>query len=269
MCACRQPASGGLPGCQPAGNQSTPTPAATPIPAAHVHPGDRHSHAVLHLDFTGRPGRPAPNCGQLRPGAGGSARCDHGAPGCSQSSIDLNSTISNPQSPIIHLDLRPGDAFPDHDGWCLAGRYPATPGAERLRDLLPGGRSGWMEPPWLHSAQSGVTRLRGLCRWLRPDQLVDSAWAERPAWAIIPFEALEPRWKVLSVDGQSPVHNDFDPASYPLKIAFSASAGRIQPAAYQPRSAQADRAGDDRHHRPGARHRRPDGEKWRALSGRA
>jgi poly-gamma-glutamate synthesis protein (capsule biosynthesis protein) len=57
------------------------------------------------------------------------------------------------------------------------------------------------------------------------DQLVGSAWAERPAWAIVPFEALEPRWKVLSVDGQSPVHNDFDPASYPLKIAFS-----VQPA---------------------------------------
>ncbi len=59
------------------------------------------------------------------------------------------------------------------------------------------------------------------------DQLVDSAWADRPAWAIVPFEALEPRWKVLSVDGQSPVHNDFDPTAYPLKIAFS-----LQPAAF-------------------------------------
>ncbi len=55
----------------------------------------------------------------------------------------------------------------------------------------------------------------------RAEALVDSAWAARPAWAIVPFEALEPRWKVLSVDGQSPVHNDFDPAAYPLKIGFS------------------------------------------------
>ena len=52
-------------------------------------------------------------------------------------------------------------------------------------------------------------------------QLVDAAWADRPAWAIVPFEALEPRWKVLDVDGQSPIHNDFDPESYPLKITFS------------------------------------------------
>jgi len=52
------------------------------------------------------------------------------------------------------------------------------------------------------------------------DQLVDSAWANRPAWGIVPFEALEPRWKVLSVDDQSPIHNDFNPSAYPLKIAF-------------------------------------------------
>ncbi len=59
------------------------------------------------------------------------------------------------------------------------------------------------------------------------DQLASSAWAERPAWALIPFEALEPRWKVLSVDDQSPIHNDFNPASYPLKIVFS-----LQPAVF-------------------------------------
>jgi len=52
-------------------------------------------------------------------------------------------------------------------------------------------------------------------------QLVDSAWADRPAWAIIPFEMLEPRWKVISVDGQSPIHNDFNAGLYPLKINFS------------------------------------------------
>ena len=55
------------------------------------------------------------------------------------------------------------------------------------------------------------------------DQLVDLAWSAQPAWAIIPFEELEPRWKVLSVDGQSPVHNDFLPDNYPLKVTFSLS----------------------------------------------
>lgn len=52
-------------------------------------------------------------------------------------------------------------------------------------------------------------------------QLVESAWANRPAWAIVPFEELDPRWKVLSVNGQSPVHNDFNATAYSLKMNFS------------------------------------------------
>ncbi len=54
-----------------------------------------------------------------------------------------------------------------------------------------------------------------------PDRLLDLTWTERPIWAIVPFEALEPRWKVLTVDGQSPIHRDFDPSTYPLKVSFS------------------------------------------------
>ncbi len=53
------------------------------------------------------------------------------------------------------------------------------------------------------------------------DQLLESAWAKGTAWALVPFELLEPRWKVLTVDGQSPIHKDFDPGTYPLKINFS------------------------------------------------
>ncbi len=66
---------------------------------------------------------------------------------------------------------------------------------------------------------------------LPDDQLVDVAWKEMPAWAIVPFEAIEPRWKVLTVDGQSPVRKDFDPGKYPLKLFFglspAADAGRF------------------------------------------
>jgi hypothetical protein len=55
------------------------------------------------------------------------------------------------------------------------------------------------------------------------DQLLDTAWAQMPAWAIIPFESIEPRWKVLTVDGQSPIHKDFDPSKYPLSVLFTLS----------------------------------------------
>jgi poly-gamma-glutamate synthesis protein (capsule biosynthesis protein) len=62
---------------------------------------------------------------------------------------------------------------------------------------------------------------QGAVRILPPDQLADTAWTERPAWAIIPFESLGPRWKVLELDGQSPLRTEFDPSSYPLKVNYS------------------------------------------------
>jgi len=52
------------------------------------------------------------------------------------------------------------------------------------------------------------------------EKLLDSAWREPGTWAIIPFEQLEPRWKVLMIDGQSPVQKTFDPLVYQLIANF-------------------------------------------------
>ncbi|HUF00352.1 MAG TPA: CapA family protein [Anaerolineales bacterium] len=61
----------------------------------------------------------------------------------------------------------------------------------------------------------------GAVRVMPADELLDIAWLETPSWAIIPFESLEPKWKVLSVDGQSPIRKNFDLSSYPLVIPFT------------------------------------------------
>ena len=55
-------------------------------------------------------------------------------------------------------------------------------------------------------------------------ELLGRAWAELPApvWAIVPFEALEPRWKVLRVDGASPLDEELDLKAYPLAVRVSA-----------------------------------------------
>jgi poly-gamma-glutamate synthesis protein (capsule biosynthesis protein) len=53
---------------------------------------------------------------------------------------------------------------------------------------------------------------------LPADQLLDYAWSNRPSWVIVPFESLDPHWKVLTIDGQSPVRKDFNPDGYPLNI---------------------------------------------------
>lgn len=61
---------------------------------------------------------------------------------------------------------------------------------------------------------------KGAVQTAAADQLEDEAWKSLPAWGIVPFEALDPKWKVLTIDGQSPIHKDFDASKYPLQITF-------------------------------------------------
>lgn len=63
----------------------------------------------------------------------------------------------------------------------------------------------------------------GVARVVSSEKLLDIAWDEMSAWAIVPFEEIQPKWKVLSVDGQSPIRKDFDAGLYPLKINFGLS----------------------------------------------
>ena len=60
----------------------------------------------------------------------------------------------------------------------------------------------------------------GFVRSLPPDQLLDTAWKDE-ALAIVPFESIDPKWKVLTIDGQSPIRKNFDAATYPLMINFT------------------------------------------------
>ena len=55
------------------------------------------------------------------------------------------------------------------------------------------------------------------------DQLVTQAWASQPAWAIVPFEDLEPRWKVLHVNGLDLFDRHTDLSQYPLVVHFGVS----------------------------------------------
>jgi poly-gamma-glutamate synthesis protein (capsule biosynthesis protein) len=61
----------------------------------------------------------------------------------------------------------------------------------------------------------------------KPESMVEAAWQGRPSLAVVPFESLEPRWKVLEVDGQSPVRRDFDPSTYPLQVAYGIDGGAL------------------------------------------
>ncbi|HMZ06180.1 MAG TPA: CapA family protein, partial [Anaerolineales bacterium] len=60
----------------------------------------------------------------------------------------------------------------------------------------------------------------GAVRSVDSEKILDEAWTQPFKWAIIPFEDIQPKWKVLSVEGQSPIHKDFDASLYPLKLTF-------------------------------------------------
>jgi len=44
----------------------------------------------------------------------------------------------------------------------------------------------------------------------------DSLWGSEDLWLILPFDELIPQWKVISINGNSPLHKDFTISDYPL-----------------------------------------------------
>ena len=174
--------------------------------------------------------------------------------------------VTDSASASIHLDVTQSTGS-NSSIWiyALVAPFPTIMDSVSLADIKNAwggagtgpfaGRPLWMDESTLaaFSAVWGAPAAGSVI--VRPaDQLVDSAWADRPSWGLIPFEKLEPRWKVLSVDGQSPVHNDFNAETYPLKINFSLNPASLSSHPIKPGSQQVDRPGDDRHHGPGACH---------------
>ena len=225
ICVCVLAGSLLLAACQvfnPLETTETPTPAATPVPAT-----------IMPIPATAIP-MPAsiwvspavPEA--LRQIVASSGLALAAAPDATTARLDVIITQSSSNNP------QPSIPNPQSTIWfyALVTPFPTPTDGVQLADIQntwSGTPSGPFagRPLWVDGATlAAFSRLwgdpaAGAVLVVPADQLVGSAWAERPAWAIVPFEALEPRWKVLSVDGQSPVHNDFDPASYPLKIAFS------------------------------------------------
>ncbi len=68
--------------------------------------------------------------------------------------------------------------------------------------------------PWLGKPSGATVRI------VPEENLLEEAWAQRDVLAIVPFEALEPRWKVIPLEEQSPISNRFDPQAYPLTASF-------------------------------------------------
>jgi len=60
----------------------------------------------------------------------------------------------------------------------------------------------------------------GQVRVLNQEEILDKTWQSTTAVAIIPFEELTPRWKVLRIDGISPLDKPMDSESYALLLQY-------------------------------------------------
>lgn len=76
--------------------------------------------------------------------------------------------------------------------------------------------------PATAAAMEGLlgSRSQAATQVVSESDIVDQAWQSRPSLAIVPFESLDPRWKVMTVDGISPLQKTFTPESYALTVHF-------------------------------------------------
>ncbi len=123
--------------------------------------------------------------------------------------------------------------------YALAAAFPTVTDdvpAEALRRAWEGDLSGPLAGHRLIMAESTLEAFTA--KWGPPDPVIVSAaggdwlealWSDRSVWAILPFEEITPQLKVLSLDGNSPLRNDFDAATYPLMARFTLQSSNLPP----------------------------------------
>ncbi len=142
-------------------------------------------------------------------------------------------TLATGDKNSAHLRLTLGEGNTvSHWIYALVVPFPTIPddvSAADLQNFWANGTGGLFgdQPLWMDegtyqtlSAYWGDA-AEGAVDIVESDRLLEEAWNLRSAWAVIPFEELQPRWKVLSLDGISPLHNDFNPSGYALSVPVS------------------------------------------------
>jgi len=62
------------------------------------------------------------------------------------------------------------------------------------------------------------------------NEILEYCSAQSDVWAVTPFESIEPKWKVIAIDGQSPIQKTFDPVMYPLRVGIALTMGETKQA---------------------------------------
>ncbi|MHB8773784.1 MAG: CapA family protein [Bellilinea sp.] len=141
--------------------------------------------------------------------------------------VSMLPASANPDEAALKLGLVQDPADGVEWIYALTAPFSSLLDAMTLADL----ESAWQglqEPSPVIYLESATLRALepllgapgGNVQVLLGDELLAAAWGTPDALALVPFEALEPRWKVIALDGQSPVRNDFQATAYPLKAYY-------------------------------------------------
>lgn len=144
---------------------------------------------------------------------------------------------SDPGSARLMMDVAPVGSSDRHlSSWvyALAAPFPTIlddVSSSEIRSAWAGSNSRpFPGSPILMSESTLATFIKlwgqpaaGAVKVVPENDLLQTAWDTSPSWAIIPFERIEPKWKVLMVDGQSPIQKSFDEETYPLTVHYSLS----------------------------------------------
>ncbi|MCX7682567.1 MAG: CapA family protein [Anaerolineae bacterium] len=149
---------------------------------------------------------------------------------------DLFIPASAPEDADIELKLSPDPENVLLGGWtyALVAPFPTLTDDVAWSDVLScwqGNPSGpFAGRPLLMSPETAMTLAvllgepaPGAIELLPAGELLPRAWETRPSWGIVPFEQLEPRWKVLYIDGVSPLDRRLEAEPYPLTVRIGAS----------------------------------------------
>ena len=196
----------------------TPTPTRTPRPTPTPIPSPTPTPAWPVTVFI-PPGLPAPVTDALN-----GALADHPdlfAPASSAGAADVQVVLGDDFGiPLlaewVYAVAVPFPTLSDDAAWAdVTSSWSGTPAGL------------FAEQPLLMTAETGATLAAvlgdpapGGIEIVPAEEIVQRAWDNRPAWAIVPFDQLEPRWKVLRVNGLSVLDKEMDTEMYPLAMRF-------------------------------------------------
>jgi hypothetical protein len=144
------------------------------------------------------------------------------------------SAAADPTGAALSLEVDPSGSSSSISHWVFAAAapFPTIADAIKSEDL----KSAWLGkipqgflPESILVSPSTAQIFTAL--WGQPDasivatvpeaDLLDRAWAGKAVLALIPFEQIEPKWKILDIDGQNPLHKGFDLSTYALTVPFA------------------------------------------------